>query len=271
MGALAARSAGVKRIVFTAHGWPFHESRSPLWLLIAWAGSVATAFLSDAIIAVSAKDRGASPTPWKTRLIRNGIPEIAFMPRDAARAEIELRAGRLVPKNAPWIGVVAELTKNKGVRYLIDAVTRVPSACFIVVGEGELRQELETLSRRRGLEGRVFFVGAMENAARILRAFDVFALPSLKEGLPYAVLEAMVAGLPIVATRVGGVPEEIEDGRSGIVVPPRDARALAKALERVIEDPALAGKLGDLARARVAEHFSLKRMVAETERVYGPD
>jgi len=269
LGALAARSAGVKRIVFTAHGWPFREPRNFLWQIFVWFASLVTGLLVDIVITVSEKDKNTSPVPWKTVMVRNGIAPISFVPQSAARAEIALQAMRAIPKDVPWIGAVAELTKNKGLSYLIEAVKMVPRACLIIVGGGELRNDLETLSRHRGIGDRVFFTGEIADAARLLPAFDVFALPSLKEGFPYAILEAMAAGLPIVATKVGGVSEQIENGKSGILVPMENSRALAQALERLSEDPALSGKLGDAARERIYERFSLAEMLAATEKVYG--
>jgi glycosyltransferase involved in cell wall biosynthesis len=268
LGALAARAAGVKRIVFTAHGWPFREPRNPFWKIFTWFGSLMTGWFADVIISVSDKDRRTSPIPWKTVLIRNGVTHAKAIEQGVARAEIELRARHDIPKDMPWIGAVAELHKNKGLRYLIEAMKWLPRAILVIVGDGELRLELESFARKFHVSERVFFTGGIADAGRLIPAFDVFALPSLKEGLPYVILEAMAAGVPVVATRVGGVPEEIEDGKSGTLVPTRNPRALAKALERLAEDPALSGKFADAAHARVIERFDLERMVREIDAVY---
>jgi glycosyltransferase involved in cell wall biosynthesis len=127
---------------------------------------------------------------------------------------------------------------------------------------------MEALAARLGLQGRVVFTGMRSDVPSVLSAATVSVLPSLSEGLPNAILESMAAGLPVVATRVGGTPEAVQDGVTGLLVPPRDPAALVAALRAVIEDRELAARLGQAAKRRVTEWFSLERMVRRTEQLY---
>jgi glycosyltransferase involved in cell wall biosynthesis len=144
-------------------------------------------------------------------------------------------------------------------------IERHPDVRFVIVGDGELRAELE----REAPPGRFLFTGEREDVPELLASFDLFALPSLFEGLCYAVIEAQAAGVPVVATPVGGVRENVVDGETGLVVPPSDPRALADAINRLLDDPREARRLADEAQRRVLERYSLTRMVEETLALYG--
>ena len=206
LGALAARLLGVRNIIFTAHGWPFAEKRSLLWRLFALLGSWATAILSHSVIVVSKNDlRIGKKMPFcdsKMHLIYNGID-----------INLSLGSGERIrsafPRGVSITGTVGELTKNKNQISLIERAKDNPDLYVAIVGEGEDRSKLEAKIREYGLEDRVKLFGFIP-ASEVLRGFDVFALPSLKEGLPYVLLEAKAAGLPIVASRVGGVGEILD-------------------------------------------------------------
>lgn len=206
LGVLAARLAGVPRIIFTAHGWPFAEKRNALWRLFALLGSWATALLSHAVIVVSAHDLSIGKRlplcGAKMRLIYNGIAtDMTFGAGDVIR--------RAFPQGAKITGTVGELVANKNQASLIEQAEHDSEMYVAIVGEGEDRVLLEEKIKVYGLENRVKLFGFLP-ASEVLRGFDVFALPSLKEGLPYVLLEARVAGLPIVANRVGGVGEILD-------------------------------------------------------------
>ena len=119
-----------------------------------------------------------------------------------------------------------------------------------------------------GLASKVHFLGSRRDVPDLLNAMDIFVLPSYSEGVSLALLEAMAAGLPVIATAVGGLPEVVEDGATGLLIPPRDAAALARALTRLLADPAWAKTLGDQARLHVREHFSLERLGLEINEIY---
>lgn len=271
LGALAGRFAGVGRIIFTAHGWPHREKR-PVWqkALIGLA-SWATVLLSDETIAVSEKDARTAPAFLKrasVRLIRNGIAPFATAPRTDARAELSKISEKPLPEDALVIGAIAELTKNKALDVLIRALKNVPGARLVIIGQGEERGRLELLASDIGVLPRVSFAGFVPDARRLLPAFDIYALSSLKEGLPYVLLEAGMAGIPSAATDVGGVPEIVKTGETGILVPPQQADALAAALEKLARDAALRSSYGARARTAVTEKFSFARMLGETLKLY---
>ncbi len=192
-----------------------------------------------------------------------------------------LPSGPSLNGHRPWVGVndddkvlgtITRLVWKRGHEELLQASAlvrhAVPSAKLVIVGDGPLRPSLEDQVQRLGLDGGVRFLGAVPNAARLLPRFDVFVLSSVLEGMSNALLEAMAAARPVVATRVGGNPELVIDGETGLLVPPKDPRALAEAVVRLMRDPDLAGRLGQAARRRVESAFTLTAMVARLERLY---
>ena len=177
-----------------------------------------------------------------------------------------------IPDGAPVVGNVAALTGHKDHATLLEAagivLRRRPEARFVIVGEGPLRRELEARVREGGLAGRVVFAGFRDDVDRLLPAFDVFCLSSHLEGLGTSLLDAMAFGRPVVATAAGGIPEAVEDGSTGVVVPVRDPVALAQALLALLDDPDRRRRLGAAGRKRFLERFTADRMVEETLRVY---
>ena len=206
VGALAARLAGVPRVVFTAHGWPFLERRGRAWRAFAWAGSWATALLSNAVIVISRNDLAIGERlPFcrgKMRLVYNGRDLPPLGSGEVIRAAFQ--------KGARITGTIGELTPNKNQIALIEAAKADPKLFVAIVGEGELRTKLEQKITEYGLTDRVKLFGFLP-AEEALAGFDAFSLPSLKEGLPYVLIEARMAGLPVVLTnRVGGVGEILD-------------------------------------------------------------
>ena len=207
LGALAGRLCGVSRIIFTAHGWPFKENRNFLARGIIYFISWFTAVLSHATIVVSKHDETIGKrmliVSKKIHYVPLGIEPPDFLSRDVAwerlpRPGLGIGAYRIV--------TIGELTKNKGHRYAIDAIAelnkRGVDVAYFIIGDGELRAQLQQQARERDVADQVHFLGFVENASQYLKAFDVFLLPSIKEGTPYVLLEAEVAGLQIVATTV---------------------------------------------------------------------
>ena len=256
------------RIIFTAHGWAFDENRSAIAKLILKAIYWTTLLLSHKTIAVSEAVRSkVSLLPFvqkKITVIKNGIAPIDFLSREDARTFFQERAARPLPAEGMLVGTIAELHPIKGLRYAIEAVAllkdRGTRITYIIIGEGEERAALETLIKEKKLEGSVFLVGHINNAAQYLKTFDIFLLPSLSEGLPYVILEAGLAGIPVVATRVGGIPEIIEDEASGILVSPRSSTEISEALIRQMGHEKL--------QSVTPENFSLSRMSERTLTLY---
>lgn len=272
LGAIAGRMTGVPRIVFTAHGWSFNEDRPRWQKRILHVFHVLTVILSHETICVSEAVKKDIVSPWtvkKLTVVRNGIAWDTLLPRTVAREHT------LPDVRTPvWIGMVAELHKTKRVDLAIHSFARIahthPETALVVYGEGEERLRLESLIRTYHLEGRIFLPGFITHAATHLAAFDVLLVPSRSEALAYVVLEAGNARLPVIASRVGGLPEVIEDGVSGMLVPPSDVDALADAIREVLEDPRKAETLGEHLHARIVRDFSEERMVKETWEVYFP-
>lgn len=281
LGALAGRLLGVPHIVFTGHGWAFNEER-PYWqkALIALFLYI-TILLVHRTIAVSEKEKRDIVThipSFKERIsvIYNGTSVIQFEPRDVSRrilasfAPVELNDPDVL--SGYWIGFHGELHKNKGIDIAIKALKPVldahPNAYGIIVGVGDWMEKMKILVSELGLEKRVFFLGAVPDARNYLRAHDVFILPSRKEALPYGLIEAGFAILPVVSTTVGGIPEIIESGKSGLLVPPRDIEAVTRSIESIMCDEAKAKSYGSGLSSAVSLKFNLEKMVDETKHAY---
>jgi glycosyltransferase involved in cell wall biosynthesis len=166
-----------------------------------------------------------------------------------------------LPPGRPLVVCAARLEVVKGVEYLVRAAADVPQAAFAITGTGPLDEQLRELSVTLGVDERVAFLGRVPEVAPVLAAADIVVLPSLSEGLPTVAVEAMALGKPVVATRVGGTPEAVEDGVTGLLVEPRDPAALAAAIMRLADDPVLARTLGEAGAARARERFSAAAMV----------
>lgn len=218
----------------------------------------------------------------KIVVIRNGVDTSRFVARGDGSA---FRQELAIPTGAPLVVLLARLSPSKGIESFFEAAAKVreqqPDARFVVVGEcytrdaaGEIvvdsayRQKLLDKATSLGLADRVHFTGQRKDVPQLLAAAAVSVLPSVSEGISNTLLESMAAGVPVVATRVGGTPEVIDDGEHGLLVPSNDAPALAAAISRVLDDPALAARLGANGRRRVAEEFSFEAVVRKTEALY---
>lgn len=196
--------------------------------------------------------------PERIDSVPTGVDENRYRPGDrrAARAALKL------PQDTMLVGIVATLRSWKGHRFLIEALPA--NANLVIVGDGPMRQTLEALAGKR-----VSFVGNQADVVPWLQAFDVFALPSYaNEGVPQALAQAMLVGLPCVTTNVGGMGELARDGETALVVPPQDPKALRRALDRLLADGSLRDKLGAAARRHAAANFSYEGMLARMETIY---
>ncbi len=177
-----------------------------------------------------------------------------------------------LPHKAPLVGNIGALVPHKGQRYLVEAaamvVREVPDARFLILGEGELKPALEKQIAEAVLTKHVLLAGFRPDVLSILKGFDLFVMPSVTEGLGTSLLDAMACAKPIVASRVGGIPEVVRHGETGLLVPPKDSRDLAASIIRLLLDPALTVRLPEAGRKRVQERSSLERMVSGTPAVY---
>jgi glycosyltransferase involved in cell wall biosynthesis len=210
----------------------------------------------------------------KIAVIRNGVDLSRF---DAIPPQVTLRRELGLADETPLVGVVSRLTRLKGLEHFLEAAprirARVPGTHFVVVGETspmdcQYLGELQDYATRCGIGDHVTFMGLRNDVPAVLGRLSVSVMPSLNEALSNVVLESMAAGSPTVATRVGGTPEALIDGLTGILVPPADSAALADAVVHLLQQPQLAAHLGRAARARIVDHFSVRRMVRATEDLY---
>lgn len=197
-------------------------------------------------------------------VVRNGIR----LPPFVAPPNITLRADLIRGRPDYIVLTPARLHPQKGHEYLLAAAAQVPDATFVLAGDGPLRAELEARARKLGLADRCIFLGHRSDMLDLLAVSDLFVLPSLFEGLPISVLEAMAAQRPVVATSIGGTDEVVIHGVTGLLVPPRDPATLAAAIRRLRADPVLAERLAAAGRERVEREFSAVAMARNVMRIY---
>jgi glycosyltransferase involved in cell wall biosynthesis len=226
---------------------------------------------ADAFVAVSREDRRRmieieGIDPAKVVILPNGIPTPPGPTGKDARADLGIPAG------APLVGTVCTLRAQKALDVLLDAtallVRSVPEARVVIVGDGSQQGKLERHIARLGLAGVVTMAGYRPDIPDLLDAFDVAVCSSDFEGTPLSILEYLEAGLPVVSTRVGGIPDVIDDGVQGLLVPRRDPEALASALGSLLTDPLRAAEMGARGRERRRAEFDIARTVERTERLY---
>lgn len=268
VGFLASKLTKVKT-VSTCHGWWPDTAKLKLYDFID------TAVLKhfDKVVAVSEKiyndmaARGIKAS--KLEVILNGIDIERF---SSARAGDEEKKALGISVGFPVIGSIGRLSREKGIRYLIEAapkiITKVPEARFLIVGEGDEKSPLMEYADRGALKGKVIFAGYREDVDKIYPLLDVFVMPSLTEGIPLSLLEAMASAKPIVATRVGGIPSVITDKRSGLLVDPQDSDALSESVLSLLADRRLAEIVGGNAREAVKEKFSIEATVKKYQEAY---
>lgn len=254
---VAARGAGVRRLVVTHHTpeLPRRDNLAGrLWWRLGWLAR-------PAVIYTSESDRRTDGRRLKSYVVPLGIELERF--RGAAPA---------LERNRRVVGNVARLAPQKGQRFLIEAAPRVlerhPDVRFVIVGDGELRADLERRAQAVGVAERFLFTGTRDDIPELLASFDVFAFPSLFEGLCLSVIEAQAAGVPVVATPVGGIRETVIPGETGTLCPPEDAAALADRIAWVLDHSDEARAMAARAQRSVFERFSERRMVEGTRRVY---
>lgn len=254
VGWLASRRTGARQLAFV-RGWTAEDWKVALYegadrYVVRRVANVACVSREQAEVASAG--RGTLPAPVV-------IPNAALTSGAVAsfRDRREARQALRIPPDAFVVGAVGRLSPEKGHRYLIDGILQfgneVPYALVVIVGDGPERSALETQVREWGLQDKVQFAGFQKNVPDWMLAMDVLVNPSLREGMPNAVLEAMAAGLPVVATAVGGLPEMITHGQSGMLVPPADGKALADTLRELFQHPEQRTRLAEGARRRAAE------------------
>ncbi|HEX8966681.1 MAG TPA: glycosyltransferase family 4 protein [Chloroflexota bacterium] len=275
VGRLAAHLCGVPLIVHTYHGHVFHSYFSPARTRVFLTIERALGLLTDRIIVVGEGQReeiaryGVAPLR-KLEAIRLGLELSPFLNAEERRGRLrhELSLGR----ETPLVGIVARLVPIKAHEVFFQAASDVlrglPDARFVVVGDGERRAELEALVSRLGMAASVTFLGWRRDLATIYADLDVVALTSLNEGSPVALIEALASARPVVATAVGGVPEVVVDGVTGLTVPPSNPPAMAHAMLELLRDRKLASRLGAAGRRHVYPRYDSSRLVDDVRNLY---
>ena len=259
------------KLIFTAHGWAFAEDKSKWKIGLIKLFSKITAVFYDKIICVSEYDRKIAienniAPEEKLITIHNGIniKNINFLSKEEAQ-------NKLINKTSPLvIGTIAEWTSNKGLIYLLEAVKKInKNFDLILIGSGENpdKEKLIKFIEKNKLKN-IHLIEFIPNAVNYLKAFDIFVLPSTKEGLPYTIIEAMVAEVPIIATNVGGVPEMIKNNVNGILIEPKNSQILAEKILELINSPEKYLGMTQKAKQKAEQEFTLEKMIKETKELY---
>ncbi len=285
LGRLAALLAGVPVRIHVFHGHVFHSYFSAPKTRLFLEIERTLARVTTRIIALGELQRRelldyGVGTPEKVVSIPLGLDLAPFLAAAQHRGRLRAELGLAGAKDAsgdeaappPLIGFVGRLVPIKVPHLFLEAAVqileRVPRAQFVIAGGGELRAELEAIALRPPLAGHVHFLGWRDNPAAIFADLDVLMLTSDNEGMPTAIIEAMAAGVPVVATRAGGVPGLVEHGVTGLLAPKRDARALAQACLALLEDRALARRMGEAARAAAYPRYDRSTLLATMASLY---
>ena len=264
IGAFLGRVAKVPLIITTIHGAPFREDRKFFVKKGIYFFTWLTCLFSHKVITVSKQDEAdIGAMFFIKKKVTTVHPGVAYEPIQA-RTTPKGRGVRIV--------TVGELTKNKGLMYGLHAIEllqkkEVPFS-YTIIGEGEDREKLEEFITMRQLHDVVTMAG-YQDARSVLHEYDIYLLPSIKEGLPYILLEAGKTMLPVVATITGGVPEIIRHEDTGLLVQPKDVEAMAQSLERMIRDRKYSKQLGQKLHSHIVQNFSYSKMLVETAKVYG--
>ena len=265
-GRFAAMMAGVPIVIGTEVN--IYENKQPMharmerWLM---RGTDAVVASAASVKDYYVKQVGADPA--KVDVIYNAV-DWTQLETTVCRDEFRKSAG--VPIDAPVAGIIARLTEQKAHRVLFEAMAQpeLSSLHLVVVGDGHLRDDLRSRAESLGIAGRVHFLGARRDLGNILAAIDIFTMPSYWEGLPLSMVLAMGAGLPVVASRVAGIPEVVDHGASGLLVDPGNADQLARALALLVNDAGLRSRLGAAAKAFVTPRFGVDRYVDSIVSLY---
>jgi glycosyltransferase involved in cell wall biosynthesis len=274
-GRLAARLARVPIVVHTFHGHTFHSYWGPVKSAVFLQIERTLGAMTDRVIAVGDAQKadiasyGVAPLN-KIITIPLGL-EIEPM-LDAEQHRGRLRAELGVSDGRRLVGIVARLVPIKAHEIFLEAAqtirTAAPGTTFLIIGDGERRAELEALAQQLGIADATRFLGWRDDMREVYADLDVVTLCSNNEGSPVALIEALAAGRPVVSTRVGGVPNVVQDGESGLLVPPRDPAALAEGVLTLLRDPARAAELGQAGRRAVFPRHASGRLVQDVERLY---
>jgi glycosyltransferase involved in cell wall biosynthesis len=277
IGSVIAKFLLVPKTIQTVHGWSFNENRNIFSKVLIWFFSWITVIFTDKTIVISKSERDqALKMPFvddgKIVLIKNGISKINYIDKEIVREALLHRVNLTIndlPKDTVWLGTISELTKNKGLKYIISALSEVEFPfVFFIIGGGEEKENLKNLIFSKGLQDKVFLLGFIDIANLYLKAFDIFTLTSIKEGLPYCIMEAGGAGVPVIASNIGGIPDLIDSGRSGILVKKGNVSEIKKAIETLAENPQKRIDFGNKLKQKIEKEFDIETTIKKTLVLY---
>lgn len=275
LGSFASRILGIKKVVFTVHGWPYNEKRPKIILFIFKILSLLTVFFSHQVIAVSNAILETRPFGLFKNKITKIYPVISipkYKERERAREIILRKTNFGKDDNFIIFGIVGELTKNKGHETLIKAFKEVyskyPNTRLICIGNGHELPTLHTLTRNLEIDEKVAWIHNLNNAAIFMKAFDIVVTASYTEAFGYVPLEAGLAEVARIATNVGGLPEIIKDKITGLLVPREDIKSLSSAMIHLIENKDLRENLGKQAKIELQDFTELNKMRKEIYKIY---
>jgi glycosyltransferase involved in cell wall biosynthesis len=272
LGRIAARRVGVPTIVHSLHGFPFHEFQSSprrrAYLAIERRlGSFTDYFLTDGTVVAAEAVRLRIAPPERIRAIASPVDDIPQVTPEARRHARRLLG---VPQDAKVVGTAARLDLQKAPLDMVSAfkVLGRRDVYMAWIGDGELRSKTERMIRREGLEDRFLLLGNRSDIPTLLPGLDVFAMSSLYEGLPCAVVEAMTCGVPVVATAVNSVPEVVISGKTGVLAPPSDPASLSRALAYLLDNPEVGARMAAAARAHIGDRFRPEVLGRDLDEIY---
>ena len=277
IGIVVAKMLLVPKTIQTVHGWTFNENRNIFSRGLIYFFSWITVIFSDKTIVISKSEKSqALKMPFiadnKIVLVRNGIDKIKYIEKNIVREALLHRVGKNIkdfPAGTIWLGTISELTKNKGLKYAISALSEIQTNfVFFIIGEGEERENLESLILEKGLQNKVFLLGFIDIANLYLKAFDVFTLTSMKEGLPYSIMEAGGAGVPVISSNIGGIPDIVDSGKSGILVKKGNIAEIKKAIIELSSDSKKRTEYGNKLKQKIEKEFDIEQMIKKTLALY---
>lgn len=258
------------KLIFTAHGWAFNEDRPRWQIFLIKLSSKITCLLYDKIICVSDYDKKMAienkiAKEKKLITIHNGIDTRNLSFLEKGQAQI-----RLINKRSNFlIGTIAEWTKNKGILYLLEAAKNIKDADFVLIGSGENpdKKIVERFIKENNLKN-IHLHEFIPDAVSYLKAFDIFVLTSIKEGLPYTILEAMLSGIPVMSTNVGGIPEIINNNINGILIEPKNSQQLTEKIIYLKKNRRIVQNLVRKAQEKIIREFNLEQMIEKVKDIY---
>ena len=271
IGRLAAKAAGIKCIVHTVQGFAFHQHSSKVQVFLVGLLEKLAGMASHKVIFVNSQDRDVASKMklvpnHKMVTIHNGVDLNQF------NSGKGLKNGNGIKKNGALVGMVARLWEQKAPQDYIAAIPKVvdkiPDAKFLVIGDGPLETELKKMSDKLGVGENVLFLGWRKDIKDLLKIIDVVVLPSLWEGLPVSILEAMALSKPVVATNIKGNNELVVHGETGYLVKPGNPEEISAYVLKLLNDPSLAQKMGRSGHSRVKKKFALNKIVEQTSSLY---